>query len=91
MSRRFATQQQAADRLQVTTKTIRNYVSNGLLVGYRLPGARAIRVDLDELDRVMKVIPTTVARPGHRAFGPKARIVTVIEAVEPAVVEGGGE
>ena len=79
--RTFVTQEQAAARLQVTPKTIRNYIAKGLIVGYRLPGGRAVRVDLDEIERVMSVIPTTVARPYRRAFGPRARIVNVIPAV----------
>lgn len=87
MSRRFATQQQAAARFQVTDKTIRNWISAGLITGYKLPGGRAVRVDIDEIERVMKSIPTTVARPGHKAFGPKAKIVHVVTAVEP--VAGG--
>ncbi len=98
MSRRFATQQQAAARFQVSVKTIRNWISKGLITGYRLPGARAVRVDLDECERVMSTIPATIARPNKPAFGPNARIVTVVPAVrptpegvaDPAAAEGGG-
>jgi excisionase family DNA binding protein len=52
--------QEAAQRLQVTPPTIRRMISRGEIVGYRL-GPRVIRVDLDELDRVARVIPA--ARP----------------------------
>lgn len=79
--RQIVTQVVAAERLHVTTKTIRNWITKGLITGYRLPGGRAIRVDLAEIDRVMRVIPTTIARPKHRAFGPKAKIVNMIEPV----------
>ena len=91
MPRRIATQQQAAARFQVNEKTVRNWIAKGLITGYRLPAGRAIRVDLDEIERVMSTIPATVARPGRTPFGPKARIVSVIEAVEPEPGEGGGD
>lgn len=83
---RYVTQQQAADHFQVHVRTIRNWISKGLVTGYRLPGQRAVRVDLDEMLRAMRVIPTTLARPGHKAFGPDARIVKV-STHHPVVVD----
>jgi hypothetical protein len=79
--RRFATQQAAAAHFDVHPRTIRNWISNGLITGYKLPTGRAIRVDLDECERLMQSVPPTVARPNHPAFGPSARIVTVAEVV----------
>jgi hypothetical protein len=87
MPRDFTSQQIIADRLGVTPKTVRNYISRGILTGYRLPGSRAVRLDWNEVQRVMQVIPTTIARPNRRAFGPRAKIVNIITAVEPVVVE----
>lgn len=93
MSRPLATQQKAAAHFQVTDKTIPNWITNGLITGYRMPGARAIRVDIDEIERVMRSIPTTVARPGTKAFGPKARIRNVVlaEPAAAALTEQGGQ
>jgi len=48
---------QAAEYAGVSTKTIRRRISDGSLTGYRM-GQRLIRVDLDELDRMLKPIPT---------------------------------
>ena len=79
-ARRFASQEQAAQRFQVTPKTIRNWISRGLITGYRLPGGRAVRVDLDECERVLERIPATIAKPNRTPYGPKAKIVRVITA-----------
>lgn len=48
---------EAAEHLGVTDRTIRNYVASGLLTGYRL-GSRAMRLDLDEVDALLRPIPT---------------------------------
>lgn len=47
----------AADHLGVSDKTIRRYISQGRLTGYRC-GKRLIRVDLAELDQSLQPIPT---------------------------------
>jgi len=83
-SRLIATQAQAAARFKVTPKTIRNWISKGLITGFRTPTGRGIRVDLSEIERVMSRIPTTVARPGTNLYGPRARIVDL--ASTPVVV-----
>ena len=71
-----------AEHVGVHVRTIRNWISEGLITGYKLPGARAIRVDLDEIDQKMKVMPTVIrARP--QPFGPKATIVQYVDAYEP--------
>ena len=55
--RNYASQQEAADRYGLTTRTIRNKISEGVITGYKLPGTRAIRVDLDEIEKLITVIP----------------------------------
>ena len=77
MPRKYVTHQQAADRFCVNERTIRNWISKGLITGYKLPGSRAIRVDLNEIETMLRVVPTTVARSPMTSFGPKAKIVAV--------------
>ena len=55
--RRLESISEAADYLGVSTKTIRRYIASGRLTGYRA-GPRLIRVDLNELDAVLRPIPT---------------------------------
>uniref|UniRef100_A0A5Q5CFD0 DNA binding domain, excisionase family n=1 Tax=Mycobacterium sp. (strain JLS) TaxID=164757 RepID=A0A5Q5CFD0_MYCSJ len=50
--RRYATQAEAAEYLGVTTRTIRQMIADGRLIGYRL-NPRFIRVDLNEIDAAM--------------------------------------
>ncbi len=47
---------QAADYAGCSTKTIRRRISDGTLTGYRF-GPRVMRVDLNELDAAMRVVP----------------------------------
>lgn len=56
LPRSLVTQQAAADYLGVTDRTIRNYIARGTLTGYRL-GKRSIRVDVRELDSLLRPIP----------------------------------
>jgi excisionase family DNA binding protein len=88
MPRRIVTQQQAAQAVGVHARTIRNWISEGLITGYRLPGGRAIRVDLEEINNQMRVIPAAM-RP-RVPFGQKAKIINVVEA-QPPQAEGDGE
>jgi excisionase family DNA binding protein len=76
--RKYVTTQQAAEYLGVTARTIRSKISEGVITGYRLPGpdARAIRVDMNEIDRLMQAIPAVI-KPKGPPFGPNARIVEV--------------
>lgn len=50
--RRYASQQEAADYIGVTSRTIRQMIADGRLTGYR-SGSRLVRVDLNELDEAM--------------------------------------
>jgi excisionase family DNA binding protein len=56
-TRRFVNVSEAADYADVSTRTIRRYISDGRLTGYRV-GPRLIKVDLDDLDKLLRVIPT---------------------------------
>lgn len=47
----------AAEQCGVNPKTIRRRIADGSLAGYRM-GKRLIRVDLDELDQLLRPIPT---------------------------------
>jgi excisionase family DNA binding protein len=89
-SRRIVTQQQAAQVIGVHVRTIRNWISQGIITGYRLPGprARAIRVDLNEIEDQLKVMPAGFG-PRGKPFGPKARLVTLVEEYRPATDVNG--
>lgn len=60
--RRLGTLTQAAEHYRVSARTIRRRIATGELTGYRLPGTRSVRVDLDELDELLVTIPTTGKR-----------------------------
>jgi excisionase family DNA binding protein len=55
--RRYETIQAAAERTGVSTRTVRRWMAQGLIMGYRM-GPRLVRLDADEIDRRMKAIPT---------------------------------
>lgn len=55
--RRLETIQHAAEYAAVSPKTIRRRIADGSLTGYRM-GARLIRVDLNELDALLRPIPS---------------------------------
>lgn len=57
-TRKFVTQNAAAERWDVSVDTIRRLIAAGKLTGYRLNG-RVIRVDLAEVDACFRPIPTT--------------------------------
>lgn len=47
--RRWATMQQTADYMSVTLRTVREWITQGRITGYRI-NSRVIRVDLNEVD-----------------------------------------
>lgn len=47
----------AAEHYKVHPRTIRRYISAGLITGYRM-GPRLLRVDLGEIDELMRPVPT---------------------------------
>lgn len=77
---RFETMQQCADRLGVTSRTVRNYIARGFFPAYRIPGARGVRLRPEEVDSALSVIPAARARTGVGSFGPNAKIVTIASA-----------
>ena len=48
---------EAADRASCSVKTLRRRIADGSLTGYRF-GPKMLRVDADELDALMRPIPT---------------------------------
>lgn len=55
--RRLVSIQHAAEYADVHPKTIRRRIADSSLTGYRM-GPRVIRVDLDEVDALLRPIPT---------------------------------
>ena len=55
--RRYESIQQAAERVHVTTRSVRRWIAQGRLSAYRV-GNRTIRLDADELDNMLTLIPT---------------------------------
>lgn len=54
--RRYETMQAAAERTSLSVRSIRRYIAEGRLTGYRV-GQRTIRLDPDEVDALFT--PTT--------------------------------
>ena len=60
-SRRFASLGTAAATYDVNPRTVRRWIAEGLITGYRV-GGKIVKVDLNEIDRtVVSVIPAAVA------------------------------
>ncbi len=75
--KRPATIAEAAERYGVCTVTIRRYIKDGRITGYRT-GPRLLRVDLDELDyKLFRAIP---AAPPMEPMAPRARARTAAPA-----------
>jgi excisionase family DNA binding protein len=51
---------EVADTLGCSTKTVRRYIADGRLTGYRM-GPRLIRVDMAEVAAMLSRIPTVQA------------------------------
>ena len=54
---RYVTLKDAARHLSVTEQTVRRYISEGRIQGYRI-GKRALRVDSRDLDALLTPLPT---------------------------------
>lgn len=54
--RRLASIAVAAEYADVSTRSIRRWISAGLITGYRV-GPRLVKVDLDDLDNLARPIP----------------------------------
>lgn len=55
--RRWASLTLGAEHIGVSDKTMRRMIASGRITGYRV-GPRLIRVDLNELDALLRRIPT---------------------------------
>jgi excisionase family DNA binding protein len=55
--RRLVSLSLAATYADVSTRTLRRYISQGRLIGYRV-GPRLVKIDLNELDQLARPIPT---------------------------------
>ena len=55
--RRLSSLPDAAEQYGVSAKTLRRYISSGRITGYRF-GPRMLRVDLDELDALLRPLAT---------------------------------
>lgn len=55
--RRWLSQQEAAEYLGVTDRTIRTYIARGALPACRIRGSRAIRIAQADLDALLQPIP----------------------------------
>ncbi len=56
-ARRLVSLAAAAEYADLSTRTLRRYISAGRLTGYRV-GPRLIKIDLNELERLLRPIPT---------------------------------
>lgn len=55
--RRWATLKTAAEYLACSERHVRDMIARGEITGYRM-GSKSVRVDLNEIDDAMTVIPT---------------------------------
>ena len=60
LSRNLAPLTKAAELTGLNVRTIRRYIASGRLTGYRV-GPKAIRVDLNEVDAMLRPIPAVRA------------------------------
>jgi excisionase family DNA binding protein len=60
-TRKLVSIAEAAAAVEMSTRTIRRYVADGLITGYRI-GPRAIRVDLAEIDQLARPIAAAPRR-----------------------------
>jgi excisionase family DNA binding protein len=62
LSRQLVSISTAAEHLGLSEKSLRRYIANGLITGYRVGQRRLIRVDLLEVEsRLLTPIPTVKA------------------------------
>ncbi|WP_370287890.1 helix-turn-helix domain-containing protein [Nocardioides sp.] len=61
IARRWLDQQAAAEYLGVTDRTIRNYIARGVLPARRISGSRLIRIAADDLDNLLRPVPSATS------------------------------
>jgi excisionase family DNA binding protein len=57
-TRHFVSIERAAEYTGLSAKTLRRRIADGTLTGYRA-GPKLVRVDLADVDRMLRPIPTT--------------------------------
>lgn len=62
---RYVTLKVGADYLSVTEQTIRRYIADGVIPGYRI-GKRSLRIDRHDLDALLTPVPSARRRGGSR-------------------------
>lgn len=70
--RRYVKLSEAAEYLQVTTRTVSAMIADGRLTGYK-SGTRLVRVDLDEIDSAMRPFGGAVAANAGEKTSSQAR------------------
>jgi excisionase family DNA binding protein len=75
--RRLATFEQTGRHRGVSERTVRNWLGRGHFRGYKVPGIRAVLLDLDEVDAALTKLPASKVRSGSGFgfYGPNAVIV----------------
>lgn len=73
--RRLTSIAAAAEFADLSTRTIRRYVAEGRLVGYRV-GPRLIKIDLNELDALARPVPAAEQTVGAPRVSDRYRRVT---------------
>lgn len=57
----WLSQQQVADELGTTTRTVRAYIARGHLPAYRINGSRTVRIKRSDLEALLSPIPSAGA------------------------------
>ncbi len=84
--RRLATVDMVARYLNCIPRTVRNHVSRGLYPGYKIPGTRGIRIDLNDVDRAMKPIPAVIPRETKQPYRGNIIALDTPQTVLPELV-----
>ena len=87
--RQLRTVSAVAAMLGVTDRSVRNYISRGLIPAYRIVGTRGVRIDQRDVERAMKLIPTVA--PPKSTFGAGANIIDIPRQVEYVTPTPGRE
>lgn len=83
-ARRWASLAEGAEYIDVAEKTLRRMIAAGTVTGYRL-GLRSLRVDLNELDALLRPIPNakTEAPEDVNQFAPSTHLAQPMPARAP--------
>jgi len=69
--RRYVPLTEGAEYLSCSVRHVRDMIARGEITGYRL-GSKSVRVDLNELDAALTVIPTGGRLAARRGVGDAA-------------------